>query len=107
MSDYTIEISGNQPYYIEVDNSNLQEIVNLTIARDNDVNVEVSTSNTFITFETPSGYPIEATSGNLSYLRVSGLIDYVDQASSGSMENHIYQYHLTPVGYTNLDGGTP
>ena len=77
MSDYTIEISGNQPYYIEVDNSNLQEIVNLTIARDNDVNVEVSTSNTFITFETPRGYPIEATSGDLSYLRVSGLATYI------------------------------
>jgi hypothetical protein len=107
MSDYIIEISGNQPYYIEVDNSNIQEIVNLTISKDNDVNVDVSTSNTFITFEMPSGYPIEATSGNLSYLRVSGLIDYVDQTSSGSMENHILQYHMTPVGYTNLDGGTP
>ena len=103
MSDYTIEISGNQPYYIEVDNSNLQEIVNLTIARDNDVNVEVSTSNTFFTFEMPSGYPIEATSGDLSYLRVSGLTYYVDQVAA----DHITQFHVTPVGYPQLDGGTP
>ena len=107
MSDYTIEISGNQPYYVEVDNSNIQEIVNLTISKDNDVNVDVSTSNTFITFEMPSGYPIEATSGDLSYLRVSGLIDYVDQASSGSIQNHILQYHVFPVSYPSLDGGTP
>ena len=89
MSDYTIEISGNQPYYVEVDNSTSQEVINLTIEKNCDVNVGVSTADTFFTFETPSGYPIEATSGNLSYLRVSGLIDYVDQASSGSMQNHI------------------
>lgn len=94
MSDYTIEISGNQPYYIEVDNSNLQEIVNLTIARDNDVNVEVSTSNTFIIFETPSGYPIEATSGDLSYLRVSGLATYI-------------QSFIPQQSAISINGGTP
>lgn len=103
MSDYIIEISGNQPYYVEVDNSNLQEIVNLEITRENDVTVEVSTSNTFISFEFPSGYPIEATSGDLSYIRVSGLQDVVDQ----KMSDHIFAYHLTPVGYLNLDGGSP
>jgi hypothetical protein len=103
MSDYTIEISGNQPYYVEVDNSSLQEIINLTISKDNDVNVDVSTSNTFITFEMPSGYPIEATSGDLSYLRVSGLTYYVDQVAA----NHIQQFHVFPVSYPSLDGGTP
>ena len=103
MSDYTIEISGNQPYYIEVDNSNLQEIINLTISKDNDVNVDVSTSNTFITFEMPSGYPIVATSGDLSYLRVSGLINYVDKVIS----NHVIGYHTTPVAPIKIDGGTP
>jgi hypothetical protein len=114
MSDYTIEISGNQPYYVEVDNSSLQEIVNLTISKDNDVNIGVSTSNTFLTFETPSGYPIGATSGDLSYLRVSGLIDYVDQVASGLTfyvnqvaADHIQSYHVFPVSPPPIDGGTP
>ena len=117
MSDYAIEISGNQPYYVEVDNSSLQEIVNLTISKDNDVNVEVdnsniqeivnltiskdndvnvdvSTSNTFITFEMPSGYPIEATSGNLSYLRVSDLGTYI-------------QSFIPQQSGISINGGTP
>lgn len=107
MSDYTIEISGNQPYYIEVDNSTLQEVINLAIDRDSDINVGVSTSNTFVTFETPSGYPIASTSGDLSYVRVSGLSDYVSQAVSDSSYAHILQYHTVPVGPPNIDGGTP
>lgn len=94
MSDYIIEISGNQPYYIEVDNSTLQELVNLTVTRDNDVNVEVSTSNTFITFEMASGYPIEATSGDLPYTRVSDLATYI-------------QSFIPQLSNINIDGGTP
>lgn len=49
MSNYTIEISGNQPYYIEVDNSELQTPINLEIIKENDNTVEISSSNTFIT----------------------------------------------------------
>jgi hypothetical protein len=94
MSDYIIEISGNQPYYVEVDNSNLQDIVNLTITRDNDVNVDVSTSNTFITFEMPSGYPIEATSGDLPYTRVSDLATYI-------------QSFIPQQSAIAIDGGSP
>jgi hypothetical protein len=94
MSDYTIEISGNQPYYVEVDNSNIQEIVNLTISKDNDVNVEVSTSNTFITFEMASGYPIEATSGDLPYSRVSDLGTYI-------------QSFIPQQSGISINGGTP
>jgi|688.fasta_scaffold387064_2 hypothetical protein len=94
MSDYIIEISGNQPYYVEVDNSNLQEIVNLTITRDNDVNVDVSTSNTFITFEMASGYPIEATSGDLPYTRVSDLSTYI-------------QSFIPQQSAISINGGTP
>lgn len=94
MSDYIIEISGNQPYYVEVNNSNLQEVVNLTITRDSDVNVEVSTSNTFLTFEMASGYPIEATSGDLPYTRVSDLATYI-------------QSFIPQSSSINIDGGTP
>jgi hypothetical protein len=94
MGDYIIEISGNQPYYVEVDNSNLQEIVNLTITRDNDVNVDVSTSNTFITFEMASGYPIEATSGDLPYTRVSDLSTYI-------------QSFIPQQSAISINGGTP
>jgi hypothetical protein len=94
MSEYTIEISGNQPYYVEVDNSNIQEIVNLTISKDNDVNVDVSTSNTFITFEMPSGYPREATSGDLPYSRVSDLGTYI-------------QSFIPQQSGISINGGTP
>jgi len=94
MSDYTIEISGNQPYYVEVDNSSLQEVVNLTITKDNDVNIEVSTSNTFLTFEMASGYPIQATSGDLPYTRVSNLATYI-------------QSFIPEFSSIDVDGGTP
>lgn len=77
MSEYIIEISENQPYYVEVENSNVQDVVNLTVTKDNDVTVEVSTLNNFITFDLPSGYPLSATSGNLEYTRVSGLESYI------------------------------
>lgn len=94
MSDYIIEISGNQPYYVEVEDSNTQDVVNLTITRDNDVTVEVSTSNTFISFEFPSGYPIEATSGDLPYTRVSDLATYI-------------QSFIPEFSSIDIDGGTP
>lgn len=94
MSDYIIEISGNQPYYVEVDNGDVQSPVNLTVTRDNDVSVEVSTSNTFISFEFPSGYPIEATSGDLPYTRVSDLATYI-------------QSFIPQQSAIAIDGGSP
>lgn len=94
MSDYIIEISGNQPYYVEVDNSNVDNPINLTITRDNDVNIEVSTSNTFLSFDLPSGYPIEATSGDLPYTRVSDLAIYI-------------QSFIPQQSSIAVDGGSP
>jgi hypothetical protein len=94
MSNYTIEISGNQPYYIEVDNSELQTPINLEIIKENDNTVEISSSNTFITFDMPSGYPIEATSGDLSYLRVDGLATYI-------------QSFIPQQSSIAVDGGSP
>lgn len=94
MSDYIIEVSQNQPYYIEVDNSDVQEIVNLTIEKNNDVIVEVSTSDTFLTLEMASGYPIEATSGDLPYTRVDGLASYI-------------QSFIPSPSIISIDGGSP
>jgi hypothetical protein len=94
MSNYTIEISGNQPYYIEVDNNELQTPINLEIIKENDNTVEISTANTFITFEMPSGYPIEATSGDLEYTRVSGLATYI-------------QSFIPQQSSIAIDGGSP
>lgn len=116
MSDYIIEISGNQPYYVQVDNSNLQDIVNLTVTRDNDVSVEVSTSNTFITFDMPSGYPINNTSGILSSDRVgSGYpINYVSGLFNYYASQVIYEQGKDPqviifntIANLAIDGGTP
>lgn len=94
MSQYVVEIINNQPYYVEVENSNVKDIINLTVTRDNDVNVEVSTSNTFVTFDLPSGYPIEATSGYLPYTRVSDLGSYI-------------QSLIPDFSSIDVDGGTP
>lgn len=71
MSQYSIEISGNQPYYIEVENSELITPINIDIIQDNDNIVEISTSNNFITFDLPSGYPINSTSGILLFDRIA------------------------------------
>lgn len=94
MSNYTVEISGNQPYYIEVEDSNSQSIINLEVIKENDVTVEVSTSNTFVTFGLPSGYPLEATSGTLDYTRIDGLSNYI-------------QSLIPEWSSVDIDGGTP
>lgn len=78
MSNYTIEISGNQPYYVQVDNSSLQSPINLDIIKNNDINVEVSTSNTFLAFNAPSGYPVDNLLNVETIVRTSG-----DQSISG------------------------
>lgn len=93
-SNYTIEISGNQPYYVEVDNNELQSPINVEITQDNNNIVEISSSNTFITYDLPSGYPIAATSGDISYLRVSGLSNYI-------------QTFIVQPSSISVDGGSP
>jgi hypothetical protein len=92
MSNYTIEISGNQPYYIQVENS--ESPINLEIIKENDNVVEISSANTFITFDLPSGYPIEATSGYLPYTRVSDLATYI-------------QSFIPQQSAISINGGTP
>lgn len=57
MSNYTIEVTEN--------------IVNLDVLQDHDVIIEITSSDNFITFDTPSGYPILATSGILPVDRVA------------------------------------
>lgn len=64
------------------------------VIKSSDNNIEVSTSHTFITLGMPSGYPIEDTSGDLPYTRVSGLATYI-------------QSFIAEPTSLNVDGGTP
>jgi hypothetical protein len=57
MSNYTIEVTEN--------------VVNLDVLKDHDIIIEIKSSDNFITFETPSGYPILSTSGTLPIDRVA------------------------------------
>jgi len=67
MSDYRIEVTEN--------------IVNLDVIQDHDITIEITSSDNFITFNTPSGYPILSTSGILP----------VDRVASGyPIENLLY-----------------
>jgi hypothetical protein len=56
MSNYTIEVTEN--------------VVNLDVLKDHDIIIEIKSSDNFITFDTPSGYPILFTSGTLPASRV-------------------------------------
>ena len=69
MSNYTIEVTEN--------------VVNLDVLKDHDIIIEIKSSDNFITFETPSGYPISFTSGTLPVSRVgSGYL--IDNLTSGN-----------------------
>lgn len=69
MSNYTIEVTEN--------------VVNLDVLKDHDVIIEIKSSDNFITFDTPSGYPILFTSGTLPASRVdSGYL--IDNLTSGN-----------------------
>lgn len=96
MSNYTIEISGDQTYYVEVSNSEVESPISIEVTQDNNHTVEISSNNTFITFETPSGYPLSATSGALSYTRIEGLDDHIQSLSSDSSNISIKIYNNSP-----------
>ena len=69
MSNYTIEVTEN--------------VVNLDVLKDHDVIIEIKSSDNFITFDTPSGYPISFTSGILPVSRVgSGYL--IENLTSGN-----------------------
>ena len=69
MSNYTIEVTEN--------------VVNLDVLKDHDVVIEIKSSDNFITFDTPSGYPISFTSGILPVSRVgSGYL--IENLTSGN-----------------------
>jgi hypothetical protein len=69
MSNYTIEVTEN--------------VVNLDVLKDHDIIIEIKSSDNFITFETPSGYPISFTSGTLPTSRVgSGYL--IENLTSGN-----------------------
>ena len=69
MSNYTIEVTEN--------------VVNLDVLKDHDVIIEIKSSDNFITFDTPSGYPILFTSGTLPVSRVgSGYL--IENLTSGN-----------------------
>jgi hypothetical protein len=69
MSNYTIEVTEN--------------VVNLDVLKDHDVVIEIKSSDNFITFDTPSGYPILFTSGILPVSRVgSGYL--IENLTSGN-----------------------
>ena len=69
MSNYTIEVTEN--------------VVNLDVLKDHDIIIEIKSSDNFITFETPSGYPILFTSGTLPVDRIgSGYL--IENLTSGN-----------------------
>jgi hypothetical protein len=69
MSNYTIEVTEN--------------VVNLDVLKDHDIIIEIKSSDNFITFDTPSGYPILFTSGILPVSRVgSGYL--IENLTSGN-----------------------
>lgn len=69
MSNYTIEVTEN--------------VVNLDVLKDHDIVIEIKSSDNFITFDTPSGYPIAYTSGILAVNRIaSGYL--IENLTSGN-----------------------
>jgi hypothetical protein len=69
MSNYTIEV--------------IENVVNLDVLKDHDIIIEIKSSDNFITFDTPSGYPILFTSGILPVSRVgSGYL--IENLTSGN-----------------------
>ena len=69
MSNYTIEVTEN--------------VVNLDVLKDHDIVIEIKSSDNFITFDTPSGYPIAYTSGILAVNRMaSGYL--IENLTSGN-----------------------
>jgi hypothetical protein len=96
MSNYIIEVSGNQPYNIEIENSTLQNIINLNVEQTNDINLEIVNTENILVTDLPSGYLMSNVVGNLSYTRVDGLTSHIEYVISNS-----------EITVNIIDGGTP
>jgi len=108
MSDYVIEILEPIINIIEIETSIEDSISdNISIEYENYNSIEIVNTEKMLASDMPYGYPINNTIGDLPYIRVSGLTNYVDQSSASSIESHVYQYHMTPVGPVLIDGGSP
>ena len=108
MSDYIIEILEPVINIIEIETS-IEDSVsdNISVEYQNYNSIEIVNTEKILASDMPYGYPINNTIGDLPYIRVSGLTNYVDQSLAGSIEAHILQYHMTPVGPIIIDGGNP
>lgn len=108
MSDYIIEILEPVINIIEIETS-IEDSVsdNISVEYQNYNSIEIVNTEKILASDMPYGYPINNTIGNLPYIRVSGLTNYVDQSLTSSMESHILLYHAIPVGPIIIDGGSP
>lgn len=102
MSDYTIEVIGNEPYYIEVSGSTSNTIHNLEVVQTSGTIVEISSDyQNVLLSDLPSGYPISNTSGLLPYTRISGLSSYVYSVTTSLILG------IANQAISEIDGGSP
>lgn len=107
MSDYIIEISGNQPYYVEVSGSTSNTIYNLEVIQTSGTYVEISSDyRSLLLSDLPSGYDINLTSGLLPISRTSGLLP-VDRISGLSVYVVSLGTIIADQLLDTIDGGTP
>lgn len=108
MSDYIIEILEPVINIIEIETS-IEDSVsdNISVEYQSYNSIEIVNTEKILASDMPYGYPINDTIGDLPYVRVSGLMNYVDESLTISMENHVIRYHMTPVGPVSIDGGSP
>jgi hypothetical protein len=98
MSEYIIEVSGNQPYYVEVSGSTDNTIYNLEVIQTSGTYVEINSDyRSLLLSDIPSGYNINLTSGLLPVNRISGLSVYV-VSLAGLIASDLIN---------TIDGGTP
>jgi hypothetical protein len=98
MSEYIIEVSGNQPYYVEVSGSTDNTIYNLEVIQTSGTYVEINSDyRSLLLSDIPSGYNINLTSGLLPTNRISGLSVYVVSTATSVFNSLL----------GTIDGGTP
>jgi hypothetical protein len=111
MSNYTIEVSGNQPYYVEVSGSTSNIVYNLETVQTSGTFVEISSDyRNILLNDIPSGYDINLTSGILPISRTSGLLPA--SRVSGLTSLVVSVATSTAISVVNqsiavIDGGTP
>lgn len=108
MSDYIIEILEPVINIIEIETS-IEDSVsdNISVEYQSYNSIEIVNTEKILASDMPYGYPINNTIGDLPYVRVSGLTNYVDQSITDYSETHVLRYHMTPVGPVSIDGGSP